>query len=470
VVKAMETNSFRAGLVIPLWGVMVWVVLMNTSMFNIVLPSVIADLQVTPVIGSWIITGYSVVLAVATITYSRLADFIPIRRLLVFGMSLFGLASIIGYFAHHFSILLLARLLQAAGAGASQALGMVVAARYIPLARRGRAMSWIAIGASMAFCLGPVIGGVLAQYAGWNYLFVVSSIVLLLLPFFYKHLPPEQPQKIRFDVWGALLMATGTSGLLLFLTTLAETVYSYGFLLLSSLAYFLFWRHIQVVNTPFLQPALFRNRNYLKIVFMAFTNFATHFSTLFCLPILLAALFGKEPGAIGLIIFPGALIAAVAAILVGRFIDRFGTVPILVAAHGLLFVSMHCFAWVSGIDPLYSMLAYVPLGLGFFSMTSGLSNELTRMLPGAQVGAGLGMMQMTQFFGGAFGVTMSGFLISLQQSLPPKQIYQNIFLCFSGLVLCSGTLLGMYLRSKRKSSVDTSGTDMRVSGTGMADE
>lgn len=255
----METNSFRAGLVIPLWGVMVWVVLMNTSMFNIVLPSVIAELQVTPVIGSWIITGYSVVLAVATITYSRLSDFIPIRRLLVFGMFLFGLASIIGYFAHHFSILLLARLLQAAGAGASQALGMVVAARYIPLARRGRAMSWIAIGASMAFCLGPVVGGVLAQYAGWNYLFVVSSIVLLLLPFFYKHLPPEQQQKIRFDVWGVLLMATGTSGLLLFLTTLAETVYSYGFLLLSSLAYFLFWRHIQVVNTPFLQPILFRN-------------------------------------------------------------------------------------------------------------------------------------------------------------------------------------------------------------------
>ncbi len=470
MVKAMETNSFRAGLVIPLWGVMVWVVLMNTSMFNIVLPSVIADLQVTPVIGSWIITGYSVVLAVATITYSRLSDFIPIRHLLLFGMSLFGFASLMGYFAHHFSLLLVARLLQAAGAGASQALGVVVAARYIPLSRRGRAMSWIAIGASMAFCLGPVVGGMLAQYAGWNYLFIVSCIVLILLPFFYRNLPPEQPKQIRFDVWGALLMAIGTSGLLLFLTTLTETVYSYGFLLLSSLAYFLFWRRIQVVSTPFLQPALFRNRDYLKITFMAFANFATHFSTLFCLPILLAALFGKEPGAIGLIIFPGALIAAMASIFIGRWIDRFGTVPILLTAHGLLFASMHFFAWVSGIDPLYSMLAYILLGVGFFALTPSLSNELTRILPGAQVGGGLGMMQMTQFFGGAFGVAMAGFLISLQESLPPKLVYRNIFLCFSVLVLFSGTLLGLYLRSRRKNSMNAPETGLNASGAGLFNE
>ncbi len=466
----MESKLFRAGLVIPLWGIMVWIVLMNTSMFNIVLPSVMADLQVTPVIGSWIITGYSVVLAVATVTYSRLSDFIPIRRLLVFGMSLFGLASIIGYFSHHFILLLLARLLQAAGAGASQALGVVVAARYIPLARRGRAMSWIAIGASMAFCLGPVVGGLLAQYAGWNYLFVVSSVVLLLLPVFYRNLPPEEPKKIRFDVWGALLLVVGTAGLLLFLTTLAETVYAWGFLLLSGGAYFLFWQHIQKVNTPFLQPALLRNKNYLKIIFIVFTNFAAHFSTLFCLPILLAVLFDQEPGAIGLFIFPGALTAAIASIFVGRIIDRFGTVPIMVSGLGLLLVSMFLFVCLSGIAPLYNMLSYIPLGVGFFALTSSLSNELTRILPAEQVGGGLGMMQMTQFFGVAFGVTVAGFLISLQQSLPPTLMYQNIFLCFSGLVLCSGSMLILYLRSKRKSSLDDGGMGPSVSSTGLSNE
>jgi DHA2 family metal-tetracycline-proton antiporter-like MFS transporter len=314
------------------------------------------------------------------------------------------------------------------------------------------------------------VGGTLAQYAGWNYLFIVSCIVLVLMPFFYRNLPPEQPKQIRFDVWGALLMAIGTSGLLLFLTTLTETVYSYGFLLLSSMAYFLFWRHIQVVSMPFLQPALLRNKNYLKITFMAFANFAAHFSTLFCLPILLACLFGKESGAIGLIVFPGAFIAAMASILIGRLIDRFGTVPILLTAHGLLFAAMLLFAWLSGIDPLFSMLAYILLGVGFFTMTPSLSNELTRILPGAQVGAGLGMMQMTQFFGGAFGVTMAGFLISLQESLPPKLVYRNIFLCFSVLVLLSGTLLGLYLRSKRKSPMNAQGIDLHASGTGLSNE
>ena len=356
-----QPDTFQIGVIIPLWSVMVWFVLMNTSMFNIALPNIIADLKITAATGSWIVTGYSIVLAISTITYSRLSDFIPIRKLLVIGMVIFGLSSIIGFFSHHFGLLLFSRLMQAAGAGASQALGIVMAARYIPLARRGKAMSWIGAGASLAFGLGPIVGGILAQVLSWNYLFVVTGLVLFLVPFLYKYIPEEQPSEGKFDILGAVLIAVGTTGLLLFLST-----FSFVYFVISTLAYTYCWRHLQKVSIPFIQPHLLRNRSYLKIVFMGFTAFAAHFSILFCLPILLDSIFHMQSGEIGLIIFPGAIISAFATILVGRLIDRYGTHVIMTIGHGLLLLSTILFYGLSSTFPSFQYGGILIYEFGLF--------------------------------------------------------------------------------------------------------
>jgi len=62
---AKTQDFFKAGFVITLWSLMVWLVLMNTSMFNVALPSIISELDITPATVSWIVTGYSIVLAIS---------------------------------------------------------------------------------------------------------------------------------------------------------------------------------------------------------------------------------------------------------------------------------------------------------------------------------------------------------------------------------------------------------------------
>lgn len=449
--SVQQSDTFKTGIVIPLWSVMVWLVLMNTSMFNIALPGIIADLEISAATGSWIVTGYSIVLAISTITFSRLSDFMPIRQLLVIGMIVYGLSSIIGYFSHHFGLLMFARLMQAAGAGASQALGIVMVARYIPLARRGKAMSFIGAGASLAFGLGPIVGGILTQVLSWNYLFFVTALVLFLVPFLYKNIPAEQPGEGKFDILGAVLITVGTTGLLLFLST-----FSFAYLVISILAYTLCWKHLHKVSSPFIQPQLLRNRNYLKIVFMGFSAFAAHFSTLFCLPILLASIFHMRSGEIGLIIFPGAMISAFASIIVGRLIDRYGTHLIMTTGHGLLLLSTLLFYGLSSLSPYFSMTAYLFMSLGFFSLIASLSNEITVILPSKQIGSGMGMQQLMQFFGGAFGVTIAGLMITLQKNMEPTVSYPNIFLAICTLVVISSSVLFFYFSFKKKQSGVTS--------------
>lgn len=114
--KEQEQPVIEENKIILIWSATVWLVVMNTTMFNVALPSVLSELSLSSSTASWIVSGYSIVFAISTLTYSRLSDFLPIRKLLSIGLGLLAISSIIGFFSQDFIWLLAARLLQAAGA------------------------------------------------------------------------------------------------------------------------------------------------------------------------------------------------------------------------------------------------------------------------------------------------------------------------------------------------------------------
>ncbi|MGD7054586.1 MFS transporter [Sutcliffiella horikoshii] len=446
--KELEQPVIEENKIILIWSATVWLVVMNTTMFNVALPSVLSELSLSSSTASWIVSGYSIVFAISTLTYSRLSDFLPIRKLLSIGLALLAISSIIGFFSQDFVWLLAARLLQAAGAGAVPGLAMVLAGRYIPISRRGKAMAFISSAASLGFGLGPVIGGLITQYLGWHYLFVVTGFVLLLLPLFRKLLPHEETQKIKFDYLGGLLIGTGVTGLLLYLSTFKLPI-----LLVSIAALLWLWRHIHKVSTPFIQPALLKNKQFVKLLGIGFGAFVSHFSALFLMPIMLAVIFSKEPATIGLLIFPGAILSAIAAQFIGRFIDRFGNIPLILFGQAFLIISTLSFGMLGNLSPFVILVTYMFMSTGFSALTSSISNEISRILDKSELGAGMGIAQLVQFFGGAFGVALTGLLIVWQGDLPVEEIYRNIFLGVTGLLLLTSVVFYQYRRSKRRQSI-----------------
>ncbi|HWO98532.1 MAG TPA: MFS transporter, partial [Bacillus sp. (in: firmicutes)] len=427
----------------------VWLVVMNTTMFNVALPSILYDFTLSSSTASWIVSGYSIVFAIATLTYSRLSDFIPIKRLLMIGLTLLGISSIAGLFANQFHLLLMTRLLQAAGAGAVPGLAMVLAGRYIPVSRRGKAMSLIASASSLGFGLGPVIGGAVIQLFGWHYLFVVTSLVLLLFPLFKKLLPTEDVQKGKFDILGGVLTGLSVTGLLLFLST-----FSYPVLFGSLLAMGILWRHIHHVKIPFIQPDLLKNRQFTKLLFVGFTAFIIHFSSLFLMPIMLSVMFDKEPAAIGMIIFPGAMLSAVAAQFIGRLIDRLGNVPLIFFGHFFLLTATLSFSFLSSMSPYVILVTYMFMSTGFSALTSSIANEVSRILPKNKIGTGMGMAQLIQFFGGAFGVALAGLLLVWQKEFLPEVMYCNVFILLTILIAGSLLIFIIYFKNRNRTSSD----------------
>ncbi|MDQ0975905.1 DHA2 family metal-tetracycline-proton antiporter-like MFS transporter [Neobacillus niacini] len=442
--KIESTVHLQENKLILIWSVTTLIVVMNTTMFNVALPFILKDLSLNSSLGSWLVSGYSIMFAISTLTFGRLSDFVPLSRLLLHGICLLGISSVIGFFSTNFFILLGVRILQAAGAGAVMGLSMIMAGRYIPLSRRGKAMAIIASAASLAFGLGPVLGGVITQYLGWNYLFVVTIFSVLSIPFFLKLLPNEVIKKGHFDLFGSILTGLSVTGLLLFLST-----FSYGILLGTVVLFAVWWKYLNKTEEPFIPLTLLRNKQYTKLLLINCSAFFINFSNLFLMPIILTTVFGKEPAELGMIIFPGAVIAVVAGIYIGRLIDRFGNAPLIIFGQLLLLSASILFAWFSSVNPHFILFIYMFASVGFTAISSSISNEITRILPINQIGSGIGIVQLMQFFGAGLGVTISGLLITIQEGLSLEIVYRNIFICFSIINIMASFIYSFYLRRAR---------------------
>lgn len=444
-VRGAEQASIREGLVTVLLGLSIVLVIMNTMMFNLALPSVAHDFGLAASTTSWIVTGYSIVFAISSITYSRLSDFVPIRRLMVIALVSLSVAAMVGLFSDSFLLLLLVRLVQASGAGAIPSLSLMLITRYVPLERRGKAMATIMSAASLGLGLGPVAGGAIVEYIGWHYLFAVTAVTIMLVPMFAALLPAEKPTKGSFDVWGAFFVGIGTTGLLLFLTNQSGIALAAGLISLV-----LFVIRIRRAPDPFVQPVLFRNRAYLLLGTVGIAAYLCSFATLFLMPQILVNLYGLSAISSGLVIFPGSLLALFLSRKVGKIIDLYGNAAIIRYIPLLVLASVLLFALFAGSSYVAIIFIYMLLSVGFTFLTSSISNEMSRIVQPSQIGSGLGLFQLLQFFSGAFGVATTASALSWQKNLPLKAAYGNIYWGLTMIVLAS--IVCAYLYGQRRTT------------------
>lgn len=423
--------------VMPLWTFCLFIVVMNTTMFNVSIPTIIHELKISADLGSWVISSYSIGYALSTVIYSRLSDLVPIRRLLTAGLFTLGLASVFGLFAHTFTALLLTRIVQSAGAGSMAGLGLVLASRYVPAERRGGAIAMISAGSAMAFGLGPIIGGLISEYLGWNGLFGITCLVLIVLPVLLRLLPKEQTQEAGFDVAGAALTVINAASLMI-----AITSQSLWWLGISLVSFILHGLHLKRAERPFIHSQLLRMTGYRKLIFIGFCILVLNLGNLFLMPLALANLFHQSPLVIGLFIAPGAIFSAFATRFVGRWIDRYGNMRFLLIGHLVMAAVMTLFALGLQASPWMILLGYLCFSPAFSATIASLNNETSTILPRTSIGSGMGLAQLIQFFGGSVSVAICGLLLHAGRDLAPAMAYRHVYGVLLAVCLCS---LGMLL-------------------------
>lgn len=412
---------------------------MNGTMFNVVLPVISKELQLSSSQVSWIVTGYLIVYAIGTVTYGKLTDRYSIKSLITFGLLLLSIGSIVGIIASQYWMMIVARVVQAAGAAVIPAIAMIIPVRYFAPEKRGHALGTSAIGVALGSALGPIIAGFVSSALSWKFLFAIPLLSLITLPFYWKYLDDEKGTSEKMDYIGGILLAGVVATLLLALTKLNLMFLISGVLLLV-----LFIVRIRYAEVPFVKLSIFQNKRYSYSMVISFVLVAIGFSIPFITPQLLSAVNGLSPALTGIIMLPSALVTAFLGRKGGRLADEKGNSFLLYTASTLLIVGFVCLSSVAGLSPAFIAI-FLTLGvLGQSYMQIAMSNMISQTLDKEQIGIGMGLLSMFNFIAGAvstatIGKVLDGGITSVQFNpfvgTQAAFMYSNIFLVLALIVV-----------------------------------
>jgi DHA2 family metal-tetracycline-proton antiporter-like MFS transporter len=425
---------------------------MNATMFNVALPSIRQEFALNASQVSWVVTSYIVIYAIGSVTFGKLADKYRLKDLLTYGLLFFALGSTLGLAATHYWMLIGGRVLQAMGASVIPAAAMLIPVRYFEPEKRGRALGVTSSGLALGTAIGPVFAGFVTSTLSWRFLFLLSILALLTLPFYRKFLDDEKGTASKTDLLGGVLLGGTIAALLLSITQSNLYFLAVGLLLLV-----LFILRISKAADPFIQPALFRNRQYSWGLLISFLLSGLSFGIPFLTPMMFTTINEVSPAAIGFYMFPGPLLTALLARRAGRLADEKGNTVLATIALFLLIFSYSLLSVVAGLPPYIVMFFLIFGNLGQTFMQLATSNLISSTLPRQSAGVGMGLMMMMNFIAGATATTIIGKVLDQRHSVQLNpllmsgegMLYSNIFLCLAAGVLVQATIFYLQFGKKR---------------------
>ncbi|CAM3996002.1 MFS transporter [Alkalicoccus chagannorensis] len=425
---------------------------MNGTMFNVAIPDIAEDFDLIPSQVTWVMTGYILIFAVGALMYGKLADMYPIKRLLTIGIILFASGAAIGLFAQNYPMLLAARFIQAAGGATIPALAFIIPARFMPK-ERGRVFGTVSAVVAFASGVGPIVGGLLGGAFDWRLLFIVSVISLAAIPFLRAWLPDEETRPGTIDIVGALLIAAGVSGMLFFIT-----MFSFAGLAAAVAAGCFFVLHIRRHPAPFIDPSMLKDRDYTTAVLTSFLGTSVMFGMIFIVPIMARALYDLDTMQIGLLLFPGAMGAALLGQKGGRLVEKHGSYPVLRSAFILAVSGSFLISTFTGLPPVFVAFCIMIQYMAFPLIQSSTANLLSDIIPSGKNGVGMGMFNLMNFMSGAVSSAVFGAFLDLERTdlqLNPLArseavfLYSNLFLFISLTAITALFIFTRQFRGKR---------------------
>ncbi|MFG2096466.1 DHA2 family efflux MFS transporter permease subunit [Streptomyces sp. NPDC048612] len=403
--------------------------LLDGSVINVAVPTLIHSLNASYDQVLWLIDGYLLVFSVLLISTGRLGDLFGYRRLYVLGVSTFTVASALCGLAGSPAQLLAARALQ--GLGGALLFPQVISAilTIFPPRLRGRAFGLFGVIAGLAPVVGPVAGGFLLAHLGWRWIFFLNvpvGIVTAVLALTCA--PPMRSGRThRLDLAGVVLATAGLSGIVFGLIegerydwgTVAGPVTITSVLVAGVvlLAVFVLWQHRQR-GEPLMPPALFRTRNFAVGNGVGFVFQLGMIGIMFVLVLYLQTARGYSALETGLVVLPNAVLTAVGSAYAGRLSDRFGGTYVLMSGMTLLAVGLLVLLSMAGPDGGVGSLlpGLLLIGIASGATFAPLQQATTDGVDPRLAGAASGVSGTTRQIGGVLGTAVLGALLSARLS------------------------------------------------------
>lgn len=400
-----------------IFGLMLAILLgaLEQSIVAVVLPEIALRLNGFDVMA-WVVSAYLIASTVATPIYGKLSDVLGRRSVLSFAIVLFLLASIACALAQTMPQLIVARILQGLGGGGLISVSQAAIADVVPLRERGRYQGYVSGVWAVASMAGPVIGGYLAHYLSWRWIFWINLplalLALVTVRRALRHLPAGGGRKHRIDYLGALLFGGGLTGVLVFLTRLGQghdvwRADSLGLLGGGVAALLLFvWQERRAAD-PVIPLAMLRVPTVAICCITLFLCFFQLIAMSVLLPLRFQVVGGAQADSAALRLVPLTLAIPFGAFIAGRLMTwsgRYKPLQLIGAAAAPLVIAALAF-----VDPhavVLTAIVMVALGLAIGLQLPSALVATQNAVPPQQVGVATALTAFSRMLGGAVGVAV----------------------------------------------------------------
>lgn len=329
-----------------------FVTVLNQTVVAPALPSVMTEMSVDAAAAQWLTTGFTLVNAIMIPITAFLTDRFTTKRLFLVSMVIFTLGSALAGWGPNFAVLLLGRLVQAAGAGILMPLVMTVLMWTFPIDKRGTAMGLFGIVIAFGPAIGPTLAGIIIDRATWHdmfYLITALSAFVVAVSAFVLSKGGETNKDVTLDVPSVIMSTLGFGGLLYGLSTIG----SYGLSIdagvgtvVGVVALVLFFRRQLSMEHPMLQVRVLQNRKFLMATIIGMLVQGALLAAGILVPIYLQSLMGYSATVSGLVLLPGAIVMGAMGPIAGRLFDKHGPRVLSLIGMGVLTLSTFCFAFL----------------------------------------------------------------------------------------------------------------------------
>lgn len=395
-----------------------------TSSFNVAVPALTRHFGLGQDQVQWAMTGFMTAMTVAMLPTSWLLDRLGFRLVFLLALALLMAASLAGFFAPTFSLVVLARILQGAAAGVLQPMGVLALMRLFPPENQGRASGILTFSIALTPAIAPALGGVLLDRFGWEAIFllgmpfggVAAIAALYLLP-----LPREVTAK-PFDWLGLGWLTLTTVVLIEGVSSLQHSgllaPWTLGLGLVAVVAALLFIRHAGRCPAPIVNLHLFTQRTFALGTVVSFAYGFGLYASTYLIPVFLQNALAYTAGGAGMALVPSGIALVLTLPVAGRMADRYSPKWITFAGLAVFGASFLVFSFEGGSIRYGEIIAATVAGrIGLGLILPALNLATLRHMAAHQLGQSSVVISYARQLGGVMGIAIVAVFIQWRESV-----------------------------------------------------
>jgi DHA2 family lincomycin resistance protein-like MFS transporter len=423
--------SRRDATVIGVLLVSAFVVVLNETIMSVAIPVLIKDLHVDASTGQWLSTAFILTMAVVIPVSGFLMQRMTTRSLFAIALGSFVAGTLLAALAPAFPVLLVARIVQGAGAAIVMPLLFTTVMTIVPESRRGVMMGNISIVISVAPALGPTVSGAILSVLPWQFIFwcVLPFAAAALVVGLRLISNIGETRHVPIDLLSIPLSAIGFGAIVYGLNAVGQGASSEQGISpaavavpiaigLVSLALFLLrQRALQRTDNALLDLRPFRSRIFSASVASGALAFLGLLGSAILLPIYLQNVLHLTTLQTGLLVLPGGLLMGVLGPVVGRLYDLFGPRPLLIPGLGIGALALLLLSMVTATTPAWQvLLCHMLLSFGLAAVLPSVFTAGLSAVPPRFTSYGSAIFATVQQVGGAAGTALAITLLAVGAS------------------------------------------------------